>query len=227
MNSLQCRGCPRMSRGRKHVQCSLGNSASWTRCSRSCCQYPKRMLPCLLFHLIHQCSLGHWVNRESFTDIEIQWDHGHPYPFPKNTHTSNTCWLMLGKCCCLKTTLPFCGCTVVLFPSTNNICFLHLFFSTCHTKFTFEITDHSQNEVKCREVAQSWLTLCDSMYCSLPGSSIHGIFQARILEWVSISFSRESSRPRDWTWVSHIEGRLFAVQATKESHLKLPIIHRV
>ena len=44
---------------------------------------------------------------------------------------------------------------------------------------------------------------------SLPGSSVHGIFQARILEWVAISFSRRSSQPRDWTWVSCIVGRCF------------------
>ena len=46
------------------------------------------------------------------------------------------------------------------------------------------------------EVAQLCLTLCNPIDCSLPGSSVHGIFQARILEWVAISFSRESSRPR-------------------------------
>ena len=50
----------------------------------------------------------------------------------------------------------------------------------------------------------------------LPGSSIHGIFQARILEWVAISFSRVSSRPRDWTEVSCIVGRCFTVWATRE-----------
>ena len=44
-------------------------------------------------------------------------------------------------------------------------------------------------------VAQSCPTLCDPMDCSLPGSSIHGIFQARILEWVAIPFSRKSSNP--------------------------------
>ena len=43
--------------------------------------------------------------------------------------------------------------------------------------------------------------------CSPPGSSVHGIFQARILEWVAISFSRRSSQPRDWTRVSRIVGR--------------------
>ena len=58
-------------------------------------------------------------------------------------------------------------------------------------------------------VAQSCPTLCDPIDCSPPGSSVHGIFQARILEWVAISFSRGSSWPRDWTWVSHISGRFF------------------
>ena len=57
---------------------------------------------------------------------------------------------------------------------------------------------------------------CDPLDCSLPGSSIHGIFQARILEGVAISFSRRSSRPRDWTWVSHIVGRHFTIWATRE-----------
>ena len=47
------------------------------------------------------------------------------------------------------------------------------------------------------EVAQLCMTLCDPMDCSLPGSSVHGIFQARILEWVAISFSRRSPRPSD------------------------------
>ena len=46
-------------------------------------------------------------------------------------------------------------------------------------------------------VTQSCLTLCNSMDCSLPGSSVHGILQARLLEWVAISFSRGSSQPRD------------------------------
>ena len=49
------------------------------------------------------------------------------------------------------------------------------------------------------EVTQSCLTLCDPMDSSLPGSSIHGIFQARVLEWVVISFSKRSSQPRDQT----------------------------
>ena len=61
------------------------------------------------------------------------------------------------------------------------------------------------------EVAQSCLTLCDPMDCSLSGSSVHGIFQARVLEWIAISFSRGSSRPRNRTQVSCIEGRRFTI----------------
>ena len=66
------------------------------------------------------------------------------------------------------------------------------------------------------KVTQSCPTLCDPMDCSLPGSSIHGIFQARILEWIAISFSRRSFWPRDWTQVPCIVGRRFTVWATRE-----------
>ena len=69
--------------------------------------------------------------------------------------------------------------------------------------------------MKWSEVAQSCPTLCDPTDCSLPGSSVHGIFQARVLEWVAISFSRGSSWPRDRTWVSCIVGRCFTIWATK------------
>ena len=57
------------------------------------------------------------------------------------------------------------------------------------------------------EVAQLCPTLCDPMDCSLPGSSVHGIFQARVLEWVAISSSRRAFQPRDWNRVSCIVGR--------------------
>ena len=60
-------------------------------------------------------------------------------------------------------------------------------------------------------VAQSSLTLRDPMDGSPPGSSVHGILQARILEWVAIPFSRGLSPPRDRTQVSHIAGRLFTI----------------
>ena len=67
------------------------------------------------------------------------------------------------------------------------------------------------------EVVQSCPTLWDPIDCNLPGSSVHGIFQARILEWVAISFSKGSSPPRDQTQVSCTAGRLFTVWATRES----------
>ena len=65
-------------------------------------------------------------------------------------------------------------------------------------------------------VAQLCPTLCDPVDCSLPGSSVHGILQARILEWVAIPFSRGSSQPRDWTWSSCIAGRHFTLWAARE-----------
>ena len=68
------------------------------------------------------------------------------------------------------------------------------------------------------KVARSCPTLCDPMDCSPPDSSVHGILQTRILEWVAISFSRGSSRQRDWTWISYIEGRFFTIGATREAH---------
>ena len=71
------------------------------------------------------------------------------------------------------------------------------------------------------EVTQSCPTLCDPMDCSLPGSSVHGIFQAIVLEWVAISFSRGSSWPRDRTRVSCIVDRRFTVWATGEVPYKL------
>ena len=58
-------------------------------------------------------------------------------------------------------------------------------------------------------VAQSYLILCNPMDCSLSGSSVHGILQARILEWVAIPFCKGSSQSRDQTQVSHIAGRFF------------------
>ena len=66
-------------------------------------------------------------------------------------------------------------------------------------------------------VAKSCLTLCNLVDWSPPGSSVHGILQARIPEWVAMSFSRGSSWPRDWTLVSCIAGKFFTVWATRET----------
>ena len=60
-------------------------------------------------------------------------------------------------------------------------------------------------------VAQPYPTLCDPMDCSPPGSSVRGMLQARVLEWVAFPFSRGSSQPRDRTQVSRITGRFFTV----------------
>ena len=77
-----------------------------------------------------------------------------------------------------------------------------------------ELITQSESE---SEVAQSCQTLCDPMDCSLPGSSVNGILQARVLEWIAISFSRGSSWPRDRTHVSHIAGRCFNLWATRKA----------
>ena len=61
-------------------------------------------------------------------------------------------------------------------------------------------------------VAQLCQTLCDPKDCIPPGSSVHGILQARILEWVAMSFSRGSSQLRDQTRISCIAGRFFTAE---------------
>ena len=75
------------------------------------------------------------------------------------------------------------------------------------------IRPHESESVSC----SACLTLCDIIDCGLPGSSVHEIFQARILEWVVIPFSRGSSQLRDQTWVSCITGGLFTIWAIKEA----------
>ena len=76
-----------------------------------------------------------------------------------------------------------------------------------HVLYIYYITTYTMIYIyiyilSCWLCAQSCLTLCNPMDCSLPGSSIHGIFQARILEWVAISFCRGSTRPKDRTHLS-------------------------
>ena len=58
------------------------------------------------------------------------------------------------------------------------------------------------------------------MGCNLPGSSVHGILQARILEQVAIPFSRVSSQPRDWTCIFCIAGIFFTISVTREAHIR-------
>ena len=75
------------------------------------------------------------------------------------------------------------------------------------------------------EAAQSCPTLCHPMDCSLPRFSIQGIFQARILEWIAISFSRGSAWLRDQTLASRTAGRLFTIWATREGETRYLLGH--
>ena len=75
----------------------------------------------------------------------------------------------------------------------------------------------SSGDSCCCLVAKSCLTLCNPMDCSPPGSSVHGISQARVLVWVAISFSRGSSQPRDRTQVSYISRWILYHWATREA----------
>ena len=73
-------------------------------------------------------------------------------------------------------------------------------------------------EVKMKSLSRVWPALCGLMDCSPPGSSVHGIVQARVLEWGAIAFSRASSQPRDQAQVSCVVGRRFPIPiwATRE-----------
>ena len=85
-----------------------------------------------------------------------------------------------------------------------------------------KITRHESDNVKVL-VAQSCLTLCDPNDYSLPGFSVHGIFQARKLEWVAIPFSRQSFQPRDQTWVSCIEADFLPSET--QGHLLIAMLY--
>ena len=71
-------------------------------------------------------------------------------------------------------------------------------------------------------VAQSCPALCNPADCSPLGSTVHGILQARILEWVAMPSSRGSSQPRDPTQASHVAGRFFTSWATRDVQKILP-----
>ena len=81
----------------------------------------------------------------------------------------------------------------------------------CPDLLSPKYTQHHWIDMCCVLVAQLCPTLCNHMDCSPPDSSVHEISQARILEWVAISFSRGSCQPRDQTQVSHVADRFFTV----------------
>ena len=96
-----------------------------------------------------------------------------------------------------------------------NVYLIYTFYLPHVLSLTFFVSLHYGSEVKVL-VAQSCPTLCDPMDCRQPDSSVSGILQARILEWIASSSSRGSSWPRDWIWVSHVAGRFFTIWATRE-----------
>ena len=86
----------------------------------------------------------------------------------------------------------------------------------CHRMFKLV---HDCTHFTCKQESEwkslSRVQLCNPMACNLPGSSVHGILQARILEWVASPIPRGSSKPKDQTQVSHIAGGFFTIWATK------------
>ena len=102
-----------------------------------------------------------------------------------------------------------------LIPQFSLVPWLCLHFQKSENKFGNRIiiatAVHCSDCVVTVSVTQSCPTLCDPMDCSPSGSYVHGIPQARIFEWATISFSWGSSRPEHGTWASHITGRSFTV----------------
>ena len=106
-----------------------------------------------------------------------------------------------------------------IFPSTfSNKPALHIRWPT-YWSFSFSISPSNEYSrlisfrgmLKVKVKSLRHVRLCDSVDCSLSGSSVHGIFQARVLEWIAISFSRGSPQPRNQTLVFLIAGRRFTV----------------
>ena len=95
--------------------------------------------------------------------------------------------------------------TLSIFLSFQRISFVWSFLMCLSLYFIYFLSDlYHILPSTIYSVAQLWPTLCDAMNCSLQGSSVHGTFQARILEWIAISLAKGSSRPRSWTRVSCI-----------------------
>ena len=92
----------------------------------------------------------------------------------------------------------------------NNLYYIHV----CMYVYIYMYIVQHIYVCVCVLVAQSCLILCNPMNCSLPGSSVHGILQARILQWVIVLFSRGSSWPKNRTQVSRIAGGFFTIWAT-------------
>ena len=101
----------------------------------------------------------------------------------------------------------------IIHPASFMTCFP---FPGLPSNYQFSSTDLQNLKNFCL-VAQLCLTICDSLNYGPPGSSVHGDFQARILDWVAVAFSRGSSQPWDRTQVSLSSGRFFTIWATREA----------
>ena len=106
-------------------------------------------------------------------------------------------------------TWPFCYFVFIWNPLKDFNKDFFLFHTTAICKKVLFYLNETVSEKKVKSLSHVWL--CNSMDCSLPGCSVHGIFQARVLEWVASAFSRRSSWPRGWTQVSHIASRRFTM----------------
>ena len=107
-----------------------------------------------------------------------------------------------------------------------NLCLEPMLIFTCVIKPFQKIRyccsknlEFGMNNYQIVLVAQSCPNLCDPVDCSLSGSSLLGILQARMLEWVAIPFSKGSSQPKDRTQASHIISRFFTIWATRKVQL--------
>ena len=103
--------------------------------------------------------------------------------------------------------------TLPIFTPTYIVYIIVTYLSSCHVRLTEE-----ELYPNCVCISHSVMSnSCNPMDCIPPGSSVHGILQSRILEWVAMPSSRKSSQPRDWTWVPCIAGRFFTTYATREA----------
>ena len=99
-------------------------------------------------------------------------------------------------------------------------------FWNAQQRWTISALKSSVYDVVIKSLSHVWI-FCDPMDCSPPDSSVQGIFEARILEWVAISFSRGSSQPRDQNQVSHIAGGFFTSWDTREAHWHYLLYQRI
>ena len=153
------------------------------------------------------CCVQRWApGRSPFTcraHLPTKVDHS-PYVIQWGWYYCSICYIENNMINPEKKNRSFCGCASV---ATLETKILFLLIGEKSGFFVVRWLSHVQFVLEWSEVAQSCPTLCDPMDCSLLGFSVHWIFQARVLEWVAISFSRRSSQLRDWTPVSCIVGR--------------------